>query len=119
MTYTSTGGLLCAAGLLAVCASPGANAADRYFLYNLTTAATFTGVYLAPEGTGDWGGNQALNDKDKSVDPSERLPIAGIRHGRFDVKLVDRKGRTCFARGIDLSKDTTFEIRDKNLTECE
>ena len=119
MARKSAGWLSVIAGLAVVCASPRAGAADRYFLYNLTTAATFTGVYLAPAGTGHWGANQALNDKDKSVDPSERLPIKGIEHGRFDVKLVDRKGRTCFVRDIDLRNETTFEIRDKSLSGCE
>jgi hypothetical protein len=93
-------------------------AADRLFLYNLTTATTFTGVYLAPAGSERWGSNQALNDKDKELDPSERLVIKDVERGRVDAKLVDQNGRTCIRRGIDLSKDTTFDIRDTDLTEC-
>jgi hypothetical protein len=106
------------AGAAAFGMSPSTFAADRFFLYNLTTVTTFTGVYLAPAGSDHWGHNQALNDKDKAIDPSERLPIKDIEHGRFDVKLVDRKGRTCVRHGIDLSKDTTFDIRDTDLTDC-
>jgi hypothetical protein len=102
----------------ASCASVSAFAADRFYLYNLTTSATFTGVYLAPAGSDHWGTNQALNDKDKAVDPSERLAIKDIERGRFDAKLVDQKGRTCIRHGIDLSKDTTFDIRDADLTDC-
>ena len=108
----------CVAGIAVSCVSLAASAADRFFLYNLTTSATFTGVYLAPAGTGHWGSNQALNDKDKAVDPSERLAIKDIERGRFDAKVVDQKGRTCIRRGIDLSKDTTFDIRDTDLTDC-
>ena len=54
--------------LLVLCGLPGlANAApDRFFGYNQTTATVFTGVFLAPEGTDEWGPNEALNDKDKT-----------------------------------------------------
>jgi hypothetical protein len=96
----------------------GASAADRFFLYNLTASTTFTGVYLAPAGSGHWGSNQALNDKDKEVDPSERLAIKDIKRGRFDAKIVDRTGRSCIKRDIDLGKDTTFDIRDGDLKDC-
>lgn len=93
-------------------------AAERFFMYNLTASTPFTGVFLTPSGTNTWGANQALNDKDKAIDPSERLPINGVAHGTYDLKLVDAKGRTCLVRGIDLRKETTFEIRDRDLTDC-
>ena len=105
-------------GVAVSCTSFRAVAADRFFLYNLTTATTFTGVFLAPAGSDRWGSNQTLNDKDKAVDPSERLLIKDIEHGRVDAKLTDRKGRTCIRRGIDLTKDTTFDIRDADLVDC-
>jgi hypothetical protein len=100
------------------CAALPAAGADRFFLYNLTTSTTFTGVYLAPAGTDRWGSNQALNDKDKVLDPSERLAIKDIARGQFDAKLVDKSGRTCIRRGVDLRQDTTFDIRDGDLTDC-
>lgn len=99
-------------------ASTAAIAADRFFVYNLTTATVFVGVYLAPIGSGAWGANQALNDKDKELDPSERLPIKGIARGRFDVRLVDAKGRICLAPEVDLTKESTFAIHDGDLTDC-
>jgi hypothetical protein len=108
----------CAAFLFALAAAPSAVAADRFFVYNLTDATTFTGVFMAPAGTVQWGKNQALNDKDKAIDPSERLPIKDVSRGKFDVKLVDQKGRVCIARGVDLSTETTFEIHDRDLTDC-
>jgi hypothetical protein len=86
--------------------------------FNLTTATAFTGVYLAPAGSEQWGRNQALNDKDKELDPSERRPLKDIARARFDAKLIDQKGRVRIRRGIDLRKDTLFDVRDTDLTEC-
>ncbi len=100
------------------CLSIEARSADRFFAYNLTTATSFSGVYLAPAGSDKWGANQALNDKDKVLDPSERLAIKDITHGRFDVKLVDAKGRTCIAHDVDLTDETSFTIRDGDLRDC-
>jgi hypothetical protein len=102
----------------AVLAGDAASAADRFFAYNLTTSTTFTGVYLAPAGSGRWGANQALNDRDGAIDPSERLAIKDIARGRFDVKLVDRAGHVCIRHDVDLSGDTTFDIRDADLADC-
>ncbi len=104
-------------GLLAALAST-AGAADKFFAYNETTSSTFTGVYLAPAGTTQWGANQALNDKDKELDPSERLALKGVSHERYDVRLVDAKGKACLKRGVDLSQETSFVIRDEDLNEC-
>ena len=105
-------------GLAVSCAAPGASAADRFFLYNLTASTTFTGFYLAPAGSEHWGTNQALNDKDRELDPSERLQIKDIERGQFDAKIVDKAGRTCIKLAIDLAKDTTFDIRDSDLKNC-
>ena len=102
----------------ALCMHLPASAADRFFVYNLTASQTFTGVYLAPSGTERWSANQALNDKDKEVEPSERLVLKDITRGKFDVKLVDRSGRTCVRHDVDLSRDTTFDVRDADLTDC-
>jgi hypothetical protein len=46
---------------------------QKFFAYNNTTRTDFTGVYMAPAGTGNWGPNQALNDKDKALDTGERF----------------------------------------------
>jgi hypothetical protein len=107
--------------LLAIlCGLPasGASAADRFSGFNNTTSTVFTGVFLAPEGTVKWGPNEALNDKDKVWDVSERLAITHIWRGKFDLKVVDRSGRTCVKHGLDLTKDLTFEIRDEDLARC-
>lgn len=93
-------------------------AAERFVGFNDTTSTVFTGVYLAPHGTDKWGPNQALNDKDKVWDYSERLVMQGVSHGMYDLKLVEKSGRTCVKHGIDLRKDKTFDVRDADLKDC-
>ena len=95
-----------------------ASAADRFFAYNETTSSTFTGVYLAPAGATHWGANQALNDKDKTLQPSERLRLEGVGHERYDVRLVDEKGKACIERGVNLASEISFVIRDEDLQDC-
>jgi hypothetical protein len=96
----------------------GAVAADKFYAYNLTTASDFKGVYLAPAGTKGWGSNQALNDNDKVLNRSERLPLKGLHRGKFDVRLVDQNGHTCIKPDVDLTKELTFEVHDADLTDC-
>jgi hypothetical protein len=104
---------------LPVCCLPVCGlAADRFTGFNNTTSTVFTGVFLAPEGTVKWGPNEALNDKDKIWDAGERLAIKNISRGRFDLKVVDRSGRACIKRGLDLTEDLTFEVRDEDLSSC-
>jgi hypothetical protein len=98
--------------------SASAGAGPDYFAYNLTATTTFKGVYLAPAGAGRWGPNQALNDDDKELDFGERLTLTGLSPGIYDVKLVDDTGRTCILHGVNLTKETSFDIRDSSLTDC-
>ena len=93
-------------------------AAANYFAYNQTAVTEFPGVYMAPAGTSKWGPNQALNDDDKALDFGERLTLTGLSPGVYDVKLVDRKGRTCIMHGVNLTTATSFDIRDSDLTDC-
>lgn len=95
-----------------------ASAADRFTGFNETTSTVFTGVYLAPHGSGAWGANEALNDKDKVWDAGERLIIGDVSRGVFDLKVVDRTGRVCYKYAIDLTKDRTFDIREDDLRNC-
>jgi hypothetical protein len=97
---------------------PSMAAGQKYFAYNNTVRTDFKGVYLAPAGTQDWGPNQALNDKDKSLEAAERLPLKGVSPGRYDVRLVTADGRTCVLRNVDLTRDNSFEVRDAQLAEC-
>lgn len=109
---------IAALGLVVSLAALPAAAAAKFFAYNETTSTTFAGIYLAPAGTTKWGMNETLNDKDHSLDFGERLPLTGITPGRYDVKLVTDKGKTCVRKGVDLTNDTSFEIRDADLAGC-
>jgi hypothetical protein len=104
--------------ILCILAASSVFAADRFFGFNETTSMVFTGVYLAPEGTTAWGPNEALNDKDKAWDSGERLAIKGVSRGKFDLKVVDQSGRVCIKHGLDLTKDTTFDVRDQDFAGC-
>jgi hypothetical protein len=90
----------------------------KFYAYNQTTKTDFHGVYLAPAGTQNWGSNQALNDKDRALDTSERLALTGLQPGRYDVKVVDKRGRACVVKNVDLTKERSFEIRDTDLNDC-
>ncbi len=84
------------------------------------TQEELVGVYLAAPGTTAWGPNQTLNDRDKSVSADERLKLVGVPAGRYDVKLVDDKGRICIVRGV-VAKGTgkvAFAIAQEDLTGC-
>lgn len=106
-----------AATLLATLAVP-ALAKDMQFWNE--TSKEFKGVYLAPAGTTQWGRNQTDNDDDHAVSADERLKITGIAPGKYDVKLVDKTGRTCIVRGVDAKATgkVAFSIAEKQLTDC-
>src|SRR5205085_7722087 len=85
--------------------------------WNLTIY-TLTSLQFSPPGQNAWGKNQCENDDDKTVDHDERLRITGITPGRYDAKLIDRLGRTCIVKDVDV-KDGIFAIEEKQLTNCE
>jgi hypothetical protein len=86
-------------------------------LWNLTTAR-MTGFELSPAGKSDWGPNQTLNDRDKTVDHDERLRITGVEPGSYDAKVSYTESRQCFVRGIEIKADAVFSIADKDLKDC-
>lgn len=94
-------------------------AAQKMQFWN-ETSHEMTGVYLAPVGTSAFGANQALNDPDKSVSADERLALSGVTAGRYDVKLVDTKGRTCLVPNVDVkgTGKVAFSVAEKQLTDC-
>jgi hypothetical protein len=94
-------------------------AADKMEFWN-QTSHEFKGVYLAPAGSSAFGPNQALNDPDKSVSADERLTLVGVSPGRYDVKLVDTRGRTCIVRNVDVraTGKVAFSTEEKQLTDC-
>jgi hypothetical protein len=94
--------------------------AERLRFWNLT-AVTISKLYLAPTGTKDWGPDQCQNDPDGMVDPDERLTLTGITPGLFDVKLIDKAGRTCIVPNIELKggRPYAFSIEESDLKNCD
>ncbi len=94
----------------------GASAKDTRF-WNLT-ANTITSVQLSPPGKNEWGRNQADNDRDHTVDHDERLKITDTDAGTYDVKFVDRSGRTCVVPNVQVKAGSVFSIEEKELKGC-
>jgi V8-like Glu-specific endopeptidase len=94
----------------------GASAKDTRF-WNLT-ANTITSLQLSPAGKNDWGRNQADNDRDHTVDHDERLKIIDTAAGVYDVKFVDKSGRTCVVPNIQVTAGAVFTIDEKDLKGC-
>ena len=93
-----------------------ASAKDTQF-WNLT-ANTITSLQFSPTGKNEWGRNQADNDKDHTVDHDERLKITGTASGIYDVKFVDKSGRSCVVPNIQVKAGAIFSIDEKNLKDC-
>lgn len=94
----------------------GASAKDTQF-WNLT-ANTITSFQFSPTGKDEWGRNQADNDRDHTVDHDERLKIIDTPSGAYDVKIVDKSGRTCVVPNIQVKAGAIFSIEEKNLKDC-
>jgi len=94
----------------------GASAKDTQF-WNLT-ADTITSLQLSPPGKNEWGRNQADNDRDHTVDHDERLKITDTPAGIYDVKFVDKGGRTCVVPNVQVKTGAIFTIEEKDLKGC-
>ena len=93
-----------------------ASAKDTRF-WNLT-ANTITSLQLSPPSKNEWGRNQTDNDTDHTVDHDERLKITDTVPGIYDVKFVDRSGRTCVVPNIEVKTGAVFTIEEKSLKDC-
>ena len=94
----------------------GASAKDTRF-WNLT-ANTITSLQLSPPGKNEWGRNQADNDRDHTVDHDERLKITDTEAGIYDVRFVDKSGRTCVVPNVEVKTGAVFSIEEKELKGC-
>jgi hypothetical protein len=93
-----------------------ASAKDTRF-WNLT-ANTITSLQLSPPGKNEWGRNQADNDRDHTVDHDERLKITDTEAGTYDVRFVDKSGRTCVVPNVEVKTGAIFSIEEKDLKGC-
>ncbi len=97
----------------------GASAAPKMGMrfWNLT-GETLSEVSLAPAGTEAFGANQCANDKDGTVEFDEQVAVTGVAPGRYDLRLTDIHGRTCFAKAVKVEAGAVFSVQDKELTDC-
>jgi len=103
-------------GFIAALLPLDASAKDTRF-WNLT-ANTITSLQLSPAGRNEWGRNQADNDRDGTVDHDERLKITETPPGVYDVRLVDKTGRSCVVPNIQVTAGAVFTIEEKDLKGC-
>jgi len=101
-----------AAAILALSAAPAL--AKEPLFWNLTVN-TINSVVLSAPGKNAWGPEQIVNDKDKTVDPDERLKITGTADGVYDVKFKDVKGRSCLVPNVAVVAGQIFSIDEKQL----
>jgi hypothetical protein len=85
--------------------------------WNLTLH-TITDLRMSPAGANRWGPNQCQNDRDGMVEHDERLRIAGIAPGAYDVRITFETGRRCIVRDIEARAGAIFSIEEPQLTDC-
>jgi hypothetical protein len=44
--------------------------------------------------------------------------LRASRPGRYDVKLVDKMGRVCIVRNVEVKDGAVFSIEERQLTDC-
>jgi len=82
------------------------------------TGQTVVKMQLAAVGSKAWGPDQCKNDDEGEVDHNERITLAGVKSGRYDIRLADKNGRVCLAKNIELKEGAQFVVRDSDLTDC-
>jgi hypothetical protein len=74
-------------------------------------------VRLSHAGSGAFGDNVAAGDAD-GVDHDERVRIANLPSGRYDLELKFKGGRVCLARNVEVVTGKVFSVEDKQLVAC-
>ena len=95
-----------------------AGAAEKPIRFWNLTAGTVTKLELAAAGTGAFGPNQCSNDKDGGVDHDERLALAGISPGLYDLNIGYADGRVCSVDKVKLEAGKVFAVEEKDLKNC-
>jgi hypothetical protein len=110
--------LIAGLGAVALAASAAIAADSKGIRFWNLTSTTVVDLRMAAAGSGAWGENQCVNDRDGTVDHDERLRITGIAPGRYDVKLTLKDGRVCTVKNVDVKDGGIFSIEDKDLVDC-
>lgn len=84
--------------------------------WNLTTA-TVTSLRLSHAGSGEYGDNVAAGDAD-GVDHDERVKVADLPTGKYDLQMKFKGGRTCTVRDLAITAGKVFAVEDSNLVAC-
>jgi hypothetical protein len=94
-----------------------ATAADKPTQFWNLTSTTVTSLRLSHAGTGEYGANVAAEDAD-GVDHDERVKIADLPSGSYDLELKFKGGRTCTVRNLAVLTGKVFAVEDKDLVAC-
>jgi hypothetical protein len=82
------------------------------------TGQTVIKMQLAAVGSKAWGPDQCKNDDEGEIDHNERMTLAGVKSGHYDIRIADKNGRVCVAKNVDLKEGAQFVVRDTDLTDC-
>lgn len=92
-------------------------AADKPAQFWNLTSATVVSLRLSHAGSGLYGDNLAVSDPD-GVDHDERLKIANVPSGLYDLELKYKGGRVCLVHNVEIVIGKVFSVEDKALTAC-
>ena len=82
------------------------------------TGQTVVKLQLAPAGTTAWGPDQCANDDEGEVDHNEKLTLAGVASGHYDIKIAEKNGRVCIAKNVEIQEGVQFSVKEQDLTNC-
>ncbi len=100
-----------------VLAASAAAAQDKPTRFWNLTSSTVTSLRLSHAGSGEYGDNLAHADAD-GVDHDERVKIADLPSGRYDLELQFKGGRTCAVRNFAVQTGKVFAVEDSDLVAC-
>jgi hypothetical protein len=103
--------------IVALVLATSAAAADKVTQFWNLTSATVVSLRLSHSGTGEYGGNVAAADAD-GVDHDERVKIADLPTGSYDLELKFKGGRTCAVRALAVTTGKVFAVEDQDLVAC-
>lgn len=109
---------VCLFAVFTLCAT-GAGAAASPLLWNVSSQVLI-GVYLAPPGSTEWGPNLAASAPGGGVATNQKLPLQGAAPGHFDLRLVEKQGRSCVIKDVTLRATGPYavSIGDPELKAC-